>query len=458
MSTGEVETKWDLEHQFVVEQLQGVFQMDASNSTHPMNHPVNKPSEISAIFDNISYNKGGSVIRMMEHLMGSGKFLTAIRKYIKDNALSTSVPEKLYAALQTEAGDLDMAAIMGSWASQEGYPVVTVTMNDDRTKATLSQRRFLSANPKHSDAKIYQIPITYSTPKKGFLDTKHVMLLTQKDGELAVEGGDSWVIFNTQQVGFYRVNYDEKSWHMIHHALQMENYDGIHVLNRAQIVDDVLNLARGGLLDYQMAFDILDYLPSETNYIPWLSAFNGLSYLSRRMAGEHSALFGEYVKKTFQKIYETLGFEPKTSDSHTDVLNRAQVLQWLCKYKHEDCVTKAKEQFQKAQDDDKYSVPVDIRQVVFCTAARHGDVKTYEWLWNRYLAEQMATEQTLLLNAMGCVEDEEVLFKHLDNVFSAAVRKQDVSSAYSATLAYHDENVDKVYKYFTENHAKIVGK
>lgn len=271
-----------------------------------------------------------------------------------------------------------------------------------------------------------------------------------------ITGGDSWVIFNTQQVGYYRVNYDAVSWHLIYQALLKANHDGIHVLNRAQVVDDALNLARGGLLDYETAFDILDYLPAETNYIPWLSAVNGLAYISRRMAGQHSALFGDYVKQTFEDIYQHLGFQPKTTDRQTDIYNRAQVLQWLCKYNHEDCVTNAKAEFQKAQADATYLVPVDIRQVVYCTAVRNGDKDTYAWLWNRYLNEQMATEQTLLLNSMGCVQDEQVLATHLNNVFSTAVRKQDKSSAFSATTAYHDDNVDSVFKYLTENHAKVV--
>lgn len=334
--------------------------------------------------------------------------------------------------------------------------MLNVEINEARTSAKLSQRRFLYSNPTHTDATIYPIPVTFSTPTKGFEDTTYSTLLTAKEGDLQIPNGDSWVIFNTQQVGYYRVNYDESSWHSIHHALLASNHDGIHVLNRAQVVDDVLNLARGNLLDYQMAFDILDYLPTETHYIPWLSAINGLSYLSRRMAGQQSDLFGAYVLKTFENVYQHLSFDEKTTDRQTDHYNRAQVLQWLCKYNHADCVAKAKEEFQKARADETYLVPVNIRQVVYCMGVRHGDKDSYSWLWNRYLQEDMATEQVLLLNAMGCIEDEEILATHLGNVFSSAVRKQDKSSAFSATYAYHDKNVDKLFNYLKTNHASVV--
>lgn len=58
--------------------------MDALETTHPLTHSVNTPSEISAIFDNISYNKGSAIIRMIEHIMGSQNFQNSLRNYLKD--------------------------------------------------------------------------------------------------------------------------------------------------------------------------------------------------------------------------------------------------------------------------------------------------------------------------------------------------------------------------------------
>lgn len=73
---------WDLEYQFVVENLQQSMILDSSNNTHPMTHNVNTPSEISAIFDNISYNKGGSILRMLKHIIGAEKFQDSLKDYL----------------------------------------------------------------------------------------------------------------------------------------------------------------------------------------------------------------------------------------------------------------------------------------------------------------------------------------------------------------------------------------
>lgn len=82
--------------------------------------------------------------------------------------------------------------------------------------------------------------------------------------------------------GYYRVNYDTMTWQNISKALKTNGHSDIHVLNRAQIVDDTLNLARGELLDYKLALSIVQYLEGERNYLPWLAAFNNLIYVQRR--------------------------------------------------------------------------------------------------------------------------------------------------------------------------------
>lgn len=80
-----VETKWELPMQFVVEQLQGVFQIDSTDKTYPMTNPeVYTPSQASAMFGSISYNKAASIIRMMEHHIGTANFKSALQKYIAE--------------------------------------------------------------------------------------------------------------------------------------------------------------------------------------------------------------------------------------------------------------------------------------------------------------------------------------------------------------------------------------
>lgn len=49
----------------------------------PLSHDVNTPKEIANRFDSISYDKGASIIRMLQHTVGMDTFNVAIRNYLK---------------------------------------------------------------------------------------------------------------------------------------------------------------------------------------------------------------------------------------------------------------------------------------------------------------------------------------------------------------------------------------
>jgi len=77
------------------------------------------------------------------------------------------------------------------------------------------------------------------------------------------------------------VNYDNDNWNLIIKELH-ESLDNIPPLNRAQLLDDALNLARAGKLPYSVALDLTMYLEHDKDYIPWAAALNALSFLDRR--------------------------------------------------------------------------------------------------------------------------------------------------------------------------------
>jgi len=71
-----------LESQFVVDQVHSAFNADSFKSTHPMSHDVTTPSEIRGIFDAITYNKGASILRMVEKTYGIDVFNAALIDYL----------------------------------------------------------------------------------------------------------------------------------------------------------------------------------------------------------------------------------------------------------------------------------------------------------------------------------------------------------------------------------------
>lgn len=69
--------------QFLIADLHGVMKLDATLASHPIVQTVESPSQITELFDTITYSKGASIIRMLEDLVGDEKFRNATTNYLE---------------------------------------------------------------------------------------------------------------------------------------------------------------------------------------------------------------------------------------------------------------------------------------------------------------------------------------------------------------------------------------
>lgn len=94
---------------------------------------------------------------------------------------------------------------------------------------------------------------------------------------------DDWVLFNIDQYGFYRVNYDVDNWVAITNALK-DNPKVFSSKTRAQLFDDSLSLAKDGFLSYEIALDLIKNLDKETSFLPWSAGIKNLLDLNNLIA------------------------------------------------------------------------------------------------------------------------------------------------------------------------------
>ncbi|XP_053667734.1 membrane alanyl aminopeptidase-like [Anopheles marshallii] len=446
--TALVEPTWELEQQFVVEKLHTAMQTDGALSTHPMTHPVYTQAQAAAIFDTISYNKGGVVLRMLEHHMTKEVFKNAIVEYVKERQFSASRPEHLFAVLDKH--NYSASAFMKPWTTQPGFPLVTVTANANGF--TIIQQRFLANHTDHEDELLWPLPITFATNGDEFANTKPTVVTSESYNIYMKNATDvKYFILNNQQVGYYRVHYADELWDKISTALRTRGFEGIHVLNRAQIVDDLFNLAKADVMGYRKALDILEYLKEETEYAPWFAAANGLAALSLRIHSEDEKLFAQHVMDIFAKVYEYVQFQaPPHSEHRLHTYLRRLVLDWTCRYGHEGCSTSALKEFESFRANSSAKVHPDLRQVVYCEGMRRGSHEQFDFLLNLYLTTNVATEQQLALQGMSCATEKAVIHKYLNFTSSPDVRRQDKGAA--LTLLLNNQNaLESAASYLIEN-------
>lgn len=238
------------------------------------------------------------MIRSMENFLTLDVFKRALSNYVKKFAYKTATQDDLWYEMTVEARksdgfseEMSVKEIMDTWTLQTGLPYITVTRNYDDKKILVVQKRFLlletnsTENIKSDDEKdpLWWIPITYTTSAKlNFNETKpsHWMKATQS---ITIEDDvdkSEWMIFNTQVAHYYRVNYDLENWKLITQFLNdPQKYNEIPAANRAQLIDDAMNLARADFLDYTVALDVTKYLKHEKDYVPWKTAISNLLYI-----------------------------------------------------------------------------------------------------------------------------------------------------------------------------------
>ena len=133
---------------------------DARKTTHSIQQPVATEAEANSAFDDITYLKGQSFIRMLENYLGEETFRAGIRQYISNHKYSNATTADLWKALADVSGK-PVEEIAAAWVHQPGFPLITVTQADDHIQ--LKQERMTVNFGKESTPAIWPIPLTYRT-------------------------------------------------------------------------------------------------------------------------------------------------------------------------------------------------------------------------------------------------------------------------------------------------------
>ncbi|KAL4719344.1 hypothetical protein ACJJTC_010369, partial [Scirpophaga incertulas] len=317
------------------------------------------------------------------------------------------------------------------------------------------QRRF-NINSGYSTPRMnWVIPITFATASSpDFQNTKPTHII--KESVTVIQRGSigqEWVIFNKQQTGFYRVNYDDYTWDLITKVLRSPQRTQIDKYNRAQIVDDVFQFARSGLLTYTKAFNILSFLRYETEYTAWMAAINGFNWIRNRVVGtsieqDLNRLFIEWASE----LMKDLKYEPGENESFMKSYLRYQMAPVMCRLGVQECVQSAHLQFQELMSSTSKEVPVDSRNWVYCTALRSGDMAAFEFLLKRFKEHNVYNEKIQILSTLGCTTNRNALFKFLDLIVkdNYVIRRQDYTTAFNAAVTGNDGNAQLVFDYIKQ--------
>ncbi|TKS74007.1 Aminopeptidase N [Collichthys lucidus] len=445
----DAEPDWNVKDLIVLSDVHRVFAVDALASSHPLSskeEDIQKPAQISELFDAISYSKGASVLRMLSDFLTEKVFTKGLQSYLNYFAYSNTVGNDLWDHLQmavdankTELPD-SVQNIMNTWVLQMGFPVVTI----NTTTGAVSQKHFLldpDSNVTTESPYDYKWIVPIKWMKTGVVQTQQWLKAQSATINEMKTTGDDWVVANLDVVGYYRVNYDQDNWDRLLNCLSTD-HKLIQVINRAQLVDDAFNLARAKIILTVQALNTTKYLINETEYMPWESAVNNLDFFY--LMFDRSEVYGPMQVQSQIKISLIIPTFIELSHLLYSVFfvfrimyNQVNAISLACRTGHMECQDLATSWFKQWMDTEVNPIHPNLRSTVYCNAIAAGGAKEWDFAWAKF-NNSNAIEADKLRYALSCTKQPWLLNRYLEYTLDPdMIRKQDATS----TIVYIANNV-----------------
>lgn len=418
--------EWTIGDQLLVDTLDSMnaaFALDQLKATHPVSTNVADPKEIAAIFDSISYDKGGSILHMIEDYAGRETFRRGLHLYLKRHAYSNASEYDLWDAIDAVAkkhnGKSSVGRVASYWTDTPGYPVIYVKKTG--RGISMNQKRFLLSKVTGPTGR-WPVPVHYATGR----GEEGMFLLAKGSQELRVSlRKGEFIKLNRTQRGLYRVWYDKELLAALGVAIRKKKLSSVDAWG---VENDLYVFARSGKLPVSVYLSFVskycshgDY-PLNENVLGHLNTLYIMLY-NTKLTGEVMQILTHHC----HILLDTVGLERKMKEKSSDTLIRGEAFASLGLTGDEEIVEKAKSMF---EDFIRKKKPIEpnLKSAVLSTMARSGDARTFEQIKRLYIKEHIPDDKIRFLAALGMFQTKKLLNQALSFTLSKHVRYQDADT------------------------------
>ncbi|KAJ2949885.1 hypothetical protein O0L34_g11205 [Tuta absoluta] len=159
------------------------------------------------------------------------------------------------------------------------------------------------------------------------------------------------------------------------------------------------------------------YLPVEEDYVPWEAAAAAFGYLSDMLMGTMAYDdLQKYIQTLVKPLYEKQNWE-NPPQGVIERLKRVRILSLATRSRLPDAQKKVRTLFLNWLNNHGTSAQVelepDIRELVYNHGMKSATLTDWEKLWQVYLKEEDAQEQTKLRKALAAPRDSDILRRYL---------------------------------------------
>ena len=370
---------------------------DALHSTRPVEYPVGPPEEAQGMFDVLTYQKGGGVLRMLERYLGEDRFRAGIRRYLSDHRLSNTDTADLWDAIEAATGE-PVRRIMDSWILHGGFPVVSVSRQADELTVRQEPFSYAPADGESAIGARWSVPLLLRTLEGP--GTTATRLLLEEGSATVPAPGPGAVVVNAGGSGFYRVQYDEASRQRLLGAL-----DQLDTLERYNLVSDAWAALVAGRVAVDDFLELAEALRDEDEPELWRPVTGALGLFDHVADDEDRPKVAGYTRTLLRHMVEVLGWDRRPDDGERTATLRADLLRAMGTVGADpDVRQKALGAHAAFLSGDAVLDP-DLAPAVVAVAARAGGPAEFEAFLARHRQPATPQEGVRYLMALAGFED-----------------------------------------------------
>jgi aminopeptidase N len=384
---------------------------DARSTTHPIQQPIATEAEANSAFDDITYKKGQSFLRMLESFLGADVFREGIRDYMAAHAYLNTTTADLWNALSDASGK-PVGEIAAGWTEQPGFPVVKVK-REQGGDVSLTQEPFI-VNFTNAPSLEWKIPLTYAVvglPAEALAkagETPATLLMTRKLNSIHNIPPDRALKLNVNGAGNYRIEYDEASWKLLLGALK-----NLGVEDRVNLLSDAWGLVQANRAPIGLYFELVEKLPASTELAEREQIVHVLDFINRLLSGSsEQEKFQRYARSLLRPSFDAVGWETKPDEKAATANLRASLVTALGNLNDPKVVANCRQRF-KAYLANPKSLAPDLRPAVFSVVGRYADELTWNELHQLGLKTTSVEEKQNYYDALAGAIDAKLVEKSL---------------------------------------------
>ncbi|XLZ71280.1 M1 family metallopeptidase [Massilia sp. SR12] len=443
-ATAHFHPEWRVQLEAMVDR-EGVMNLDARATTHPIQTKVENEEQANSVFDAITYGKGQAFLHMLEAYLGEDAFRKGIQAYMAQHKYSNTTTADLWAALEKASGK-PVAKLASAWTTQAGVPVVKVAQRceNGQRKITLSQQPFVldgSPVPKRQ----WPIPVALGTVG----GKAEYTVLTGASSTVTRPGCDGQLIVDPDSVGYYRVQYDDASFNALA-AIATKLPDA----SRVKLLGDAWAMVASERIPLSRYLALASQFKDEPRLAVWGAMLRNLGNLYQLAEGTpERAKLGQYIAALVMPKFQSLGWEEKQGESVEDRQLRTALAGVLARTGDQKVIAEARARFQRYLADPA-SLPPSSLNFVMSVVGRYADEATYEALKGLALKAQSLEERNRFARSLTMALDPKLSERTLQIALSPDLPIQLTSMMVPGVASA--EHIDQAWAFAVANREALL--